>query len=451
MTALHCIFIGACVVLPSAICAQPIQIDTGAGGHAAETSISSASATCILPRTEMVAAWIDYRNGLLEPHLGVAISDDQFGTWTETFSVVKPLPIDPLITQIEFDPATAGDNRTGYLFVAGISEGGGAVGGRLFVARKPPCQGSPVFEPAVVISGTGNADKPWMAAGRRHNDPNSTRVYIGYKNRTTASEYITWSDDLGLTWIAPRPIPGGVGLWGTLPRIGPLGELYIQMYDDVKGQLLLQKSLDSGVTFLAKPLDTIKLMTFWSPSSITLPDFYFPGVPHRVPPWGCFAVSPISGHLHVSLMDRTSVSGSEHNFDVYHAVSTNQGTSWSIPKIVNGDSSPPSDQVLPWIEVDSQDRPHVLFYDTRGVAQLENDVPGYYQAYHARAPAGTQNWSETALTTQWPMYYPNAQIPTLIGDYVGMAIGDSFAIPCYAMRGVGIAPHFDICVSRVPQ
>jgi hypothetical protein len=174
---------------------------------------------------EVVAGWNDYSPaGAIR--LGVATSLDG-ATWTDL--VVRA----PVANQsdVEGDPMTAVDPRTGTLWVGAISF---ASNGGLFVARKQP--GAAVFEPAVMTLASGSADKGWLAAGRRPSDPDSTRLYVAYNLG------LQHSDDLGASWSSPVSLGSGVGF---LPRVGPDGTVYISYWDYLDGHHL-RRSTDGG-------------------------------------------------------------------------------------------------------------------------------------------------------------------------------------------------------------
>ena len=134
-----------------------IRIDVNGGpAEANETSMASSNST----PNEIVGAWNDLRdttNHVLV-RMGVAVSNDGGANWTDF--LVRPPP-GPFRANVECDPMTAYDDRTGTLWVGAISFIQGANG--VFVARKTP--GQSAFEVSVMASTTGYADKGWMAAG----------------------------------------------------------------------------------------------------------------------------------------------------------------------------------------------------------------------------------------------------------------------------------------------
>ena len=109
---------------------------------------------------------------------------------------------------------TCYDARTGDLWAGAIAFGGN---GGMYSARLNA--GSSTFQPTVMAEISGGADKGWMAAGAAPNNPNATRVYMGY------NEGLLVSADRGDTWTGPIFLPE-FGL-GWCPRVGPNGEFYI--------------------------------------------------------------------------------------------------------------------------------------------------------------------------------------------------------------------------------
>lgn len=414
----------AVLLLSATTRAQPlvgpqIRVDVGGGSAAAnETTLAGSD---VLP-WELVAAWNDYRTpGTVR--VGVAVSLDGGRNWND-FHLRPPAPYR---ATVEGDPMTAWDPRTGTLWAGGIAF---APNGGVFVARKPP--GQPAFEPAVMAAISGYADKGWMAAGPAPDDPDSTRLYIAY------NEGLLISTDMGQTWSGPRYLTSGLGF---LPRVGPNGELYITYWDYGYGMNLL-RSFDGGVNF-RPPVRVATRMDVW--------DMNYPPIPgsFRVPILNYLAVDPNSGRLYCVYFDTTEYTGGNGNVDLYFTRSDDQGQSWLTPRVINGDADPPGDQFFCWLEVDRWGRLHLLFYDTRHTPQNDSDPQAFIDAYYAYSDDGGENWTEIRLT---PTPF-NSELdgrpsnpPAFIGDYSGMGVAGSCALPCYLSNQNG---NSDIFVHRV--
>jgi len=386
---------------------------TGTSGRANETTSVSGAGSAL----EAVSGWNDYRETNFIRN-GIGVTLDGGTTWTDQLvrSEVGHQ------CEIEGDPMTAYDPRTGTFWAGGIAfcEGGGP-----YLARKVP--GSDVFEEAVLVFEDGGTDKAWAVAGPLPGDPDSTRLYVAYNYG------LQYSDDLGDTWSAITSLAGGVGF---LPRIGPDGELYISYWDYSTG-FKLKRSLDGGATISA-PITIATYMDVWDIGTAD----QFPG-DFRVPPLGSIAVDPNDGTVYAVYFDTTSSVGDEHNVDLYFTRSSDQGATWSTPWVINGDSDPARDQFFPWIEADATGRLHLLFFDTRNTVQLDTDPSAFIDAYYAVSDDGGDSWTEFRLT---PSSFDSAVTGPgsgqFLGDYLGLGISEGRIYPAYPSTQNGINEIF---------
>jgi hypothetical protein len=383
-----------------------IRIDVGGTTFAAnETSIASSDAAPL----EVVGTWNDWRRsgGSEIINMGVAVSNDGGVTW-EDFLVRPPAGRQ---TNVEGDPMTAYDNRTGTLWVGAIAFSGT---GGVYVAKKIPGQNA--FEPSVMTYTLSGADKCWMAAGPAPDDPDSTNVYVAFNRGLQRSV------DMGQTWNAPRSLGSGIGF---LPRVGPNGEVYTSFWDFGSG-VMMARSFDGGNTN-----QTIRIATrmdTWG----TQDGSRFAGR-FRSPSFSHIALDPNTGDLYAVWPDTTERNGTNYNVDLYFSKSADRGDTWTQPRVLNGDGNPPGDQFFPWIEVDQRGRLHILFYDSRGIVQNDNDVHGLFNAYYAYSDDQGDTWHEFLLTPE-PFDSDNDGLnrsTQFIGDYSGLAVGANRVYPCY--------------------
>jgi hypothetical protein len=406
-----------------------IRIDVAGGTFAAnETTVSMSPAH----PDRIVAGWNDWRHSPTVQNevirAGIALSLNGGQSWTD-FVVRPPAPFQ---SGVEGDPMTAADPRTGALWVGAISFSGN---GGLYVARLDP--GETSFEPSVMAD-TGSVDKCWMVAGRNHTTPNSTRLYITY------DVGVVRSDDMGDSWSVPVSLGPGVGF---LPRIGPGGEVYVAYWDWSQERFEVKRSLDGGVSFtthnVATRMDTWGVETF---------NTRFPGT-FRVAPLLGLAVDPNDGTLYGVWPDTTDMSqNGQPNVDVYFSKSTDQGTTWATPKIINGEGPFVGDQFFPWIEVDPTGRLHVLYLDSRHTQQSDTAVSGLLDAYYSYSEDGGETFSEIRLTPEsWDSANDGlARNEQFIGDYVGMTVTETEAWPVYPASHNGDTDTYthkiDFCV-----
>jgi hypothetical protein len=156
----------------------------------------------------------------------------------------------------------------------------------------------------------------------------------------------------------------------------------------------------------------------------------FPGT-FRVPSLNYLAVDPNDGTLYCAYFDTTNWDGGNRNVDIYLTISTDQGSNWSTPQVVNGDSSPAGDQFWPWIEVDQEGRLHLLYLDTRHTVQNDGVQHGMFDAYYALSVDGGASFTEYRLTpASFDSYYAGGS-SQFLGDYLGLAVGGDYVYPCY--------------------
>ncbi len=388
-----------------------VRIDAGGTATANETTMASVH----LHPNEAVGGWNDYRMG--QYRTGISVSNDYGQTWTDM--LLRPPAGHEGST--EGDPMTCYDNRTGTLWAGGMSWTGN---GGVFVARKNP--GASTFQPSVMTIVDGGIDKGWLAAGIVPGNPDSTRVYHTFNY---GSQYST---DMGDTWTSPTSLGSGIGF---LPKVGPGGELYVCYWDYYDG-VMLRRSLNGGVSF-GSPITIATRMDPW--------DIYasdrFPGT-FRVPSLNGLAVDPNDGTLYCTYFDTTGWDGGNRNVDVYLTKSTNQGTTWSTPQVINGDSSPAGDQLWPWIEVDQESRLHVLYLDTRHTVQNDGVQHGMFDAYYALSVDGGASFTEYRLTPASFDSYHAGGASQFLGDYLGLGVGGDYVYPCYPSTQNGSADIF---------
>ncbi|HNQ23348.1 MAG TPA: hypothetical protein PKK06_09670 [Phycisphaerae bacterium] len=403
-----------------------VRVDVAGGAFASnETTMSSSEAN----PSHMVGAWNDWRNSTTTEiiRVGLALSTNGGQSWTDY--LIRP----PVAYQssVEGDPMTCYDNRTGDMWVGGISF---ASNGGIYVARKPAAQES--FNPAVMARVSSSADKGWMAAGPDPTSPHLTRVYIAY------NQGVLRSTDMGATWSAPVSLGSGLGL---LPRVGPQGQVYVCYWDYTNG-IWIRKSTNGGVSFLGAVRVATRL-DYWPVQDGSR----FPGW-FRVPALASLAVNPVNGHLYCVYFDTTSVVLNQYNVNLYFTRSVDEGTTWSTPLVINGDGFPPGDQFFPWIEVDRDGVLHVLFYDTRRNPTADDTEHGYFDAYYSTSSNDGNTWTEYRLTpNMFDSYYDGLDRPgsQFLGDYNGLGLAGKKVYPCYLSTQNGNSDIFVNVIARV--
>ena len=146
----------------------------------------------------------------------------------------------------------------------------------------------------------------------------------------------------------------------------------------------------------------------------------FPGN-FRVPPLNTFAIDPVTGTLYVCYFDTTQIVSGNRDVDLYFTKSTNGGSSWSTPTIINGGAGDPqADSFFPWMEVDRTGRIGIVFYDTRNGHRNDSQNPALIDTFYTYSEDGGATWNEHRLTpTTWSSQYDGGG-DFFIGDYLGM-------------------------------
>ncbi len=404
----------------------------------------------------LVAAWHDYPTPTSLRIMG-GISSDQGATWSR--HVLRPLGKN----EAQGDPMTATDPRTGNQWVGGLAFGttSQSAPDEFFVARRQP--GASSFDTAVTLATFGqllDLDKGFMVAGRKHdvngvNNANTTRLYATVKRFNNARDLLYFSDDFGVTWNDDNPREFSPPLTGLLPRIGPVGELYIFGADDQSPRMQVLRNFDNGEGPLVwNIIQNRNRLATWD-SSID-----FPGIPgdFRVPHFAYMAVDPNAGDLYVVYFDQTATVAGEKDIDLYMMKSSDQGVTWSQQILIldddGGAANPVGDQFFPWIEVDDRGRLHLVYWDSSNTTQNDSDGVGWFDVYYAVSSDQGDTWTRFRLT---PNSFSTANVfqqilqSDFVGDYIGMAVTGDVAHPVYVSTQNGNLDVFTNAIDFGPE
>ena len=382
-----------------------VRLNTTLGSTRANETSAAAGA-----QTEVVAGWNDYGSGAIRAGVAVSVDGDH---WTD--QVVRA----PAANQadVEGDPMTASDPRTGTVWVGAIAFD---TGGGVFVARKQP--GTDAFEPSVTTYVSSSADKGWMAAGPRPGMPDTTRLHLVYNLG------LQYSDDLGDSWSSPASLGSGIGF---LPRVGPDGTVYIS-YWNYGNRHMMKRSTDGGQTIITAGTVTT-LLDVWDVS-------YSPQIPgdFRVPQLATFAVDPVDGALFCVYFDTSSFIGGESDVDLWLTRSDDQGATWTSPVVISEDPEPAGDQFFPWLEIDGEGRLHLLYLDTSLTVQSDAASNAWIDAFYAWSDDRGATWSRHRLTaSSFDSAVTDLGGGQFIGDYLGMAMTGNRVWPVYLSTEFG--------------
>jgi hypothetical protein len=276
-------------------------------------------------------------------------------------------------------------------------------------------------------------DKGWMAAGVDPFDPDKTIVYCAY------NEGLIRSLNMGDNWTAPISLGSGLGF---NPKTGPGGELYIA-YWNVGNEMVLRRSFDGGASVGPEIIVGNRLDT-WGVDASRVPG------DARVVSLAGLAVDPNNGNLYYVYPDTTAIVSNGFNLDIYFSRSVDQGATWTTPVVINTDSALPGDQIFPWIEVDRQGRIHMVFQDSRNVAQNDSDSVGFFDTYYSYSDDAGASWTEIRVTPA-PLNTDLAFSGGIfIGDYLGLSTAGHRTLPLYVDTVNGDADTFTNVITDGP-
>ncbi len=337
----------------------------------------------------------DYRNG--EVDAGFYYSRDGGVTWGDG-TIFEPT------FEAQGDPAVA-FCANGYVFYSFISFDRNSEDNGLFTARSIDGGESwPLVTPIAQNFGSfvPFEDKEYIACDTT-SSPFQNYVYVSWTHfpanpgRPT-SIYFSRSTDDGVTFTAPITISDNGNVQGSVPAIGPNGEVYV-IWQGPSSRFYLDVSTDGGITFGADK--TVTQITGISDSSC-----------YRRNSFPTFDVDrsagSYSGSIYVAWSDNR-----DGDPDIYFTYSRDGGNTWSTPLRLNTDSiGNGKDQFFPWLSVDDKNRVNVIWYDAR------ND-PGnqILEVWGAVSRDGGQSFDTNFLISDVPF---NPCLDSFLGDYNGV-------------------------------
>jgi hypothetical protein len=329
-------------------------------------------------------------------------------TWsTGNMSIEKPL-------KIGSDPVTVFDTKHGTAIHSSLSysaqhaAGSQACDGDLVVS--PSRDGGLTWDKVVVVDdGIGCDfsktqlfnDKEWIVTDNNPESDFYGRTYLTWSKFVSAygayqssAIFESHSDDGGYSWTTPQEISGSnaalctyqeAGSAGrcdenqfSVPTIGTDGTVYVAFENEQNvalweadeqfdNQYLLVTSTDGGVTW-SSPTFVVGLEDGSADYPINVSGRQtLTGYQLRVNSAGNIVASPTDGTLYLVFADnRNGTPDSEEpvtNTDVFLMVSSNGGTSWSGPTLVDASAG---DQWFPWVDVDPTNGQIGIVYNDRG-------------------------------------------------------------------------------------
>jgi len=321
------------------------------------------------------------------------------------------------------DPSLAVDNE-GRVYLCGINFDRRTRVGGIFVSIGED-GGRRWSEPSWVIDHQGEfeppfEDKPWIAVDRSGGERDQA-LYVSWTRFGTGQIYFSRSLDRARSWSEPLRIYDGSGQ-GSLPVVGPDGELYLFWKDYSQDRILGCRSDDGGERF--GDLFVVARTT-------ALPDTL---APSRFRVWSIPAAdvdgspSPRRGRVVVAWADYRN-----GDADILMSYSDDGGGSWSEPQRLNDDDARNGhDQFFPWLSVDpTSGVVSAVWYDRR------DDNDNHLIHLYGRRWRDRLDGTASERLSNAP-FDPNHDFDgRFIGDYIGIdgLDGRAFAAWCDARDG----------------
>jgi hypothetical protein len=235
------------------------------------------------------------------------------------------------------------------------------------------------------------------------------------------------STDDGASFTGPTPVSPVAGLQGSVPAIGPNGELYVTWcigYPNESG-IGFARSVDGGQSF--EVFSQIASVGKFEP----------PGT-DRTPQFPHIAVDtsdgPNRGDIYISY--DTNHLGGGTNGDAVIVRSVDGGTTWSAPTRINDDGTA-AHQWFSTINVDDFGFLHSFFYDRRGESGNMTNL------YYARSGDGGTTWEPNVRITSraFNMTTYSEGNPAW-GDYINADVHGKSAMVVYADGRLGTPDAF---------
>ncbi len=241
----------------------------------------------------------------------------------------------------------------------------------------------PPTVPFAAPPGTAGADKPHIAV-----DPNTSgataTVYLAFTDFNAGQVIrIVRSVDGASTWSAPITLSKpGVPL-GAIPRVGPIGEIYVaweRNWAQPSGQAIMIAKATAWPSFSSElVVSNVTPLT-------RIPSFNPGREPNEFPTMGV----DTRGRVYLAWNDGRYGSGcpdpgraSDRIGAILLTYSPDGLSNWSSFAVVNDDGFPSAtctDHFYPWLSIDPNDGVHLGWYDNRLRAPLRYDLTDTYAA-----------------------------------------------------------------------
>ncbi len=355
----------------------------------------------------VLAAWRDFRTGVNPPlrRIGYSYSDDGGTTWSTSALIPQLIPNVPLSSDPSVVVDTAGNF---FVFTISLNNSGN---GELWLFKSNDA-GETFDNYYLAANGPWFEDKEMGACDLNPNSPYTNNLYVSWTRFTSTTNIMfSKSTDDGVTWSTPNTLSNQDGVQGSIPVVGPNGEIYIAWYgyEGFNEGMYFAKSTDGGNTFNSNNLISLAYNPWFPSMAVDLSN------------------GPNHGNIYVAWDDARN-----NDEDVFMCRSTDGGGTWSSPFRVNDDPiNNGKDQYWPWVTVNEQGNVYIVFYDTRNTTNNN-----YIKAYLAESTDGGLTFSNTELSSQEsPTSTPNSDVR--FGDYIGIDSYNGRVVPVWTDERAG--------------
>jgi hypothetical protein len=382
-----------------------------------------------------------------ENRLGYCVSLDANSSWL----VNDPLPVPtiqpPVLPYSIFDATIAPDPITGDLwYCAALAGTNPFVRNGVYIVRKPANSTSvdsaawvdTCLTPGIPSCYAGQ-DKPQLAIGFYPNDQTRIVQYVAYGQKF--SQRLAVKSSQSLPWYVYTNVPWA-GEYFACPAVladGTLLVAYRTQYDTGNGAIVCVRSADMGVTWSApvniSPAPYVGNMVDDEVHTQVIPGGF------GASSYPVLTVDPVRGWVYAVWCQRSGRGVAPFvDVDVYVAVSTNGGVSFSVLNSTSTALQLDGDQFMPWIAIDGRKGVNLIWYDTSRTLQNDDVSEAFLDARYARltvdGTAGTPviTGALFAWLTDAPFHTLGLQGGApIVGDYQGIAAAGCLVYPCYAM------------------
>ncbi|MEW6156109.1 MAG: sialidase family protein [Verrucomicrobiota bacterium] len=264
-------------------------------------------------------------------------------------------------------------------------------------------------------------DKNWMAINTFAGTPTANRIVITFTEfryqsaanpTTTYPIVVTYSDDGGASWSAPKRLARDY-VQGSQPVFLPDGKLIIAYWNFLESSIEVQVSPDGGANF-DSPRTVTRVFSYADPVARS-PAFLFSAIGDRE-----------TGSIYLAYQARMETPR------IMMTRSSDRGETWTTPVAVN-DTPNGASVFLPAIAA-SPDGQHVtvIFYDKRDANGNDNLV----DLYLAESFDGGNTWQPNLRISESSSdlrLAPLTPMGRMLGDYLGLVPALNFEFPGVAL------------------